>query len=79
MCAGAIVHCRVRRVIFGCPSPKDGAAGSGFVNLLQNPSLNHSCDVSHGILAEDSAALLRRFFQEARDKHRDADAQQIDG
>ena len=78
MCAGAIVHCRVRRVIFGCPSPKDGAAGGGFVNLLQNPALNHSCDVSHGILAQDCAALLRRFFQEARDKQKQTDLPQDD-
>ena len=78
MCAGAIVHCRIRRVIFGCPSPKDGAAGGGFVNLLQHPSLNHACDISHGVLAEDCAALLRRFFKEARDKGKDANGQQDD-
>ncbi|MFP6873645.1 MAG: tRNA adenosine(34) deaminase TadA [Verrucomicrobiales bacterium] len=78
MCAGAIVHCRIRRVIFGCPSPKDGAAGGGFVNLLQQPALNHVCDISHGVLADDCAALLRRFFQAARDKGNDGQHQQGD-
>ena len=57
---------------------RDGAAGGGFVNLLQNPSLNHSCDISHGVLADDCAALLRLFFQEARDKGNDLQQQQED-
>jgi tRNA(adenine34) deaminase len=68
MCAGAIVHCRVRRVIFGCPSPKDGAAGGGFVNLLQQPTLNHSCEITSGVLADDCALFLQTFFREARDR-----------
>src|SRR5438477_9110474 len=44
MCAGALVHVRVRRVIFGCPDPRSGAAG-GLINLLQMPGLNHQCDI----------------------------------
>ena len=48
MCAGAIVHTRIRRVIFGCLSPKDGAAGS-LINLLQHPKLNHRCSVTSGV------------------------------
>lgn len=65
MCAGAIVHCRIRRVIFGCGDPKGGAAG-GFTNLLQVATLNHRSEITSGVMEEDSKALLRSFFQEAR-------------
>jgi tRNA(adenine34) deaminase len=65
MCAGAIVHCRVRRVIFGCPDPKGGAAG-GFWNLLQAPNLNHRCEITPQVLSEESVALLKAFFADAR-------------
>jgi tRNA(adenine34) deaminase len=57
MCAGAIVHVRLRRLIFGCADPRAGAARS-VINLLQLPSLNHWCD--------ECAAFLRNFFQEKR-------------
>ncbi len=67
MCAGAIVHCRIRRVIFGCSDEKGGAAG-GFINLLQQPTLNHHSDVTAGVLADESAFLLKSFFREARAK-----------
>ncbi len=67
MCAGALVHCRVRRVIFGCVDPKGGAAG-GFWNLLQAPNLNHRCEITAGVLAEESVALLKSFFAEARQR-----------
>ncbi|MEM6915213.1 MAG: tRNA adenosine(34) deaminase TadA [Verrucomicrobiota bacterium] len=69
MCAGAIVHCRIRRVIFGCSDPKGGAAG-GFINLLQQPTLNHFSEVTPGVLEEDSKMLLKTFFLEARSKKR---------
>jgi tRNA(adenine34) deaminase len=65
MCAGAIVHVRLRRVIFGCPSPKDGAAG-GVVDLLRHPKLNHQCSVTAGVMEAESAAMLRAFFRERR-------------
>lgn len=65
MCAGAIVHCRVRRVIFGCRDDKGGAAG-GLLNLLQHPSLNHQCDITRDVLAQASIDLLRAFFLERR-------------
>jgi tRNA(adenine34) deaminase len=65
MCAGAIVHARLRRVIFGCPDPKCGGAG-GLVNLLQMPELNHRCIISSGILAEDCGGILREFFRARR-------------
>ncbi len=65
MCAGAIVHCRVRRVIFGCPDSKGGAAG-GFWNLLQAPNLNHRCEITAGVLNDDCVRILKDFFAEAR-------------
>ena len=67
MCAGAIVHCRLDRVVFGAADPKGGAAG-GALNLLQFPSLNHNCDITTGVLEEDCRLLLQHFFQEKRTK-----------
>ena len=67
MCAGAIVHCRLDRVVFGVADPKGGAAG-GALNLLQFPSLNHNCDITAGVLEEDCRGLLQHFFQEKRSK-----------
>ena len=65
MCAGALVHVRIRRVIFGCPDPRSGAAG-GTINLLQLPGLNHSCEITSGVLSQDCATLLQSFFQARR-------------
>jgi tRNA(adenine34) deaminase len=65
MCAGALVHVRMRRVIFGCADERSGAAGS-MINLLQMPGLNHHCDVTKGVLGEECAALLQTFFRARR-------------
>jgi len=73
MCAGAIMHCRVRRVIFGCPDLKGGAAG-GFWNLLQAPNLNHRCEITSGVLAEETVAILKQFFAEARARRASGEA-----
>lgn len=71
MCAGAIVHCRPDRVVFGCPDLKAGAAG-GWINLLEaNPPLNHRCEVTGGVREDECVGLLRSFFREARAKERD--------
>src|SRR3989475_3211936 len=51
MCAGALVHVRIRRVIFGCVDPRSGAAGS-LMNLLQHPALNHRCEIVAGVLQQ---------------------------
>jgi tRNA(adenine34) deaminase len=61
MCAGAIVLARVPRVVFGATDPKAGAAGSVF-DILAEPRLNHRPQVAGGLLAEESAELLRSFF-----------------
>ncbi len=65
MCAGAIVHARVRRVVFGAPDPKAGAAGTVF-DLLRTDRLNHRCEVDSGVLAPACRAILLEFFQERR-------------
>lgn len=66
MCAGAIVHCRPDRVVFGLPDLKGGAAG-GWINLLDsNPPLNHTCEVTSGILEDECKAMIQSFFREAR-------------
>ena len=61
MCAGAMVHARVRRLVFGATDPRAGAAGSVF-NIVQSPALNHRIELSSGVLAEDCGELLRGFF-----------------
>ena len=65
MCAGAIVHTRLARVVFGLGDPKGGAAG-GALNLLQFPTLNHRCEITHGVRLEECRALLQSFFAEQR-------------
>jgi tRNA(adenine34) deaminase len=61
MCAGAIVHTRLARVVFGAADPKGGAAG-GAMNLLQFPTLNHRCEITSGVRLEECRALLQTFF-----------------
>jgi tRNA(adenine34) deaminase len=65
MCAGAIVLARVPQVVFGCPDPKAGAAGS-VLDVLAEPRLNHRPAVRGGVLATECAALLRAFFSARR-------------
>jgi len=67
MCAGAIVHTRLARVVFGASDPKGGAAGSA-VNLLQFPTLNHRCEITNGVREAECRALLQNFFAEQRAK-----------
>lgn len=65
MCAGAIIHARIARVVFGTPDPKAGAAGSIY-NVLTDPRLNHRVEVLSGIREDECAALLRQFFSARR-------------
>ena len=76
MCAGGIVHCRIRALIYGCSSPKDGAAGGGFINLLEQPTLNHKTEIRSGVRADQSAQILRDFFQVARIKSKGVNDQE---
>jgi len=65
MCAGAIVHTRLARVVFGATDPKGGAAG-GALNLLQFPTLNHRCEITSSVRAAECRALLKDFFSAQR-------------
>jgi tRNA(adenine34) deaminase len=65
LCAGAILHTRVRRVVFGARDPKFGAVRS-LGNVLEDERLNHRCVVLEGVQADESAALLRSFFRKKR-------------
>jgi len=65
MCAGALVHTRIRRLIFGCTDPAAGAAGS-VLNLLQMATLNHRCDIASGVSEDECAAILQNFFRKRR-------------
>lgn len=61
MCTGALVHARVRRLVFGAADPRTGAAGSVF-DLARSDSLNHKLEVRGGVMSEECGKLLRRFF-----------------
>ncbi|MCA2961540.1 MAG: tRNA adenosine(34) deaminase TadA [Silvanigrellales bacterium] len=65
MCAGALVHARIKRVVFAAADPKTGAAGS-LANVLQDPRLNHRCEITSGVLALEAGEQLRRFFRAKR-------------
>ena len=65
MCAGALIHVRMRRLVFGCRDERSGAAG-GLINLFQMPGLNHHCEISSGVLAAECSSVLQSFFRERR-------------
>jgi tRNA(adenine34) deaminase len=65
MCAGAMIHARLDRLVFAAADPKAGAAGS-VLAVINHPQLNHQMQVEQGVLAEESAQLLRSFFRERR-------------
>jgi len=65
MCAGAMIHARLARLVFGTPDPKAGSAGSIY-NVLTDPRLNHRVEVVSGIREDQCAALLRDFFARRR-------------
>jgi tRNA(adenine34) deaminase len=65
MCAGAMVHARLRRLIYGAADPKTGAAGSVF-DITASGKLNHTVEVNGGVLGEDCGDLLRAFFAKRR-------------
>ncbi|MGK7296588.1 MAG: tRNA adenosine(34) deaminase TadA [Candidatus Wenzhouxiangella sp. M2_3B_020] len=66
MCAGALVHARIHRVVFAAFDPRVGAGGSVF-NLLDSPHMNHRCLISAGLLADEAGRLLDDFFASRRD------------
>src|SRR5512141_2237991 len=67
MCAGALVHTRIRRVIFGCTDPSAGAAGS-VINLQDMATMEHQCDVASGVLQDECGVMLQSFFRKERSR-----------
>jgi tRNA(adenine34) deaminase len=65
MCAGAILHARIARLVYAAPDPKAGACGS-VLNVINHPQLNHSVEVVSGLLADECGALLTNFFRARR-------------
>lgn len=65
MCAGAMVHARVKRLVFGAREPRTGAVGSVY-DIVRDARLNHRLEVTEGVLAEESSAMLREFFRNRR-------------
>lgn len=65
MCAGAMIHARIARLVFGAFDPKAGACGS-VLSVLNHPKLNHKMELSGGVLADECGEMLRRFFQARR-------------
>lgn len=68
MCSGAVMHARIRRVIFGARDPKTGACGSA-IDLFAQAHLNHHAEVNGGMLADEAVALLQDFFSQRRGKN----------
>ena len=65
MCAGALVHARVERLVYGAPDPKAGACGS-LMNIVGDPRLNHRVEVTAGVMEEEARALIQGFFRKRR-------------
>jgi len=65
MCAGALVHARVRRLVYGASDPKAGAVHS-VMQVVNHPKLNHQMEVTDGVMADTCGALLQKFFQSRR-------------
>ncbi|MFC0225023.1 tRNA adenosine(34) deaminase TadA [Serratia aquatilis] len=67
MCAGAMIHSRIRRLVYGATDEKTGAAGS-LVDILRHPGMNHQVEIISGVLAEECAATLSNFFRLRREQ-----------
>ena len=78
MCAGAILHVRLARLVYGVSDPKGGAAGSA-LNLLQLPSLNHQCEITRGVRQSECRVLLQSFFAGRRGSAKSEDGTQKTG
>jgi tRNA(adenine34) deaminase len=73
MCAGAMIHARIQRLVYAAADPKAGAAGS-VLEVLNHPRLNHQMQITGGVLGEPSGELLRQFFRQRREASSDPQA-----
>ncbi|MDC9597172.1 tRNA adenosine(34) deaminase TadA [Xenorhabdus anantnagensis] len=69
MCAGAMVHSRIQRLVYGASDMKTGAAGS-LIDILRHPGMNHQIEITAGVLAEECSAMLSSFFKQRREQHK---------
>jgi tRNA(adenine34) deaminase len=78
MCAGAIVHARLERVVFGTLDAKAGASGSA-LTVLNHPRLNHQVEIQQGVMAAECASVLRGFFRQRRENSSDTNDSRVKG
>ncbi|MCA6219157.1 tRNA adenosine(34) deaminase TadA [Photorhabdus antumapuensis] len=69
MCAGAMIHSRIQRLVYGASDMKTGAVGS-LVDILRHPGMNHQIDITSGVLAEECSTMLSAFFKQRRLQHK---------
>ncbi|WP_340615668.1 tRNA adenosine(34) deaminase TadA [Xenorhabdus entomophaga] len=69
MCAGAMVHSRIQRLVYGASDMKTGAAGS-LIDILRHPAMNHQIDITGGVLAQECSSMLSAFFKQRREQHK---------
>lgn len=69
MCAGAMVHSRIQRLVYGASDMKTGAAGS-LIDILRHPGMNHQIDITGGVLAQECSSMLSAFFKQRREQHK---------
>lgn len=70
MCAGAMVHSRIQRLVYGASDMKTGAAGS-LIDILRHPGMNHQIEITGGVLAEECSTMLSAFFKHRREQHKE--------
>ncbi|PHM73621.1 tRNA adenosine(34) deaminase TadA [Xenorhabdus kozodoii] len=75
MCAGAMVHSRIQRLVYGASDMKTGAAGS-LIDILRHPGMNHQIEITAGVLAKECSTMLSCFFKQRREQHKKLKAQQ---
>ncbi|WP_086956060.1 tRNA adenosine(34) deaminase TadA [Xenorhabdus innexi] len=70
MCAGAMIHSRIQRLVYGASDMKTGAAGS-LVDILRHPGMNHRIEITGGVLEQECSAMLSAFFKQRREQHKE--------
>ncbi|OCQ51686.1 tRNA-specific adenosine deaminase [Photorhabdus australis subsp. thailandensis] len=69
MCAGAMIHSRIQRLVYGASDMKTGAAGS-LIDILRHPGMNHQIEITGGVLADECSTMLSVFFKQRREQHK---------